>query len=59
MTIIKEKRLNDGSFKNLYRCGYCRYEFEQTVKKSEGMKHSVVSDQVTCPRCTNMLPTWS
>lgn len=41
-----------------YHCGYCKYDFEKMVGKSEGGKHSTVSSQVKCPNCGNFLKTW-
>jgi len=44
-----------------YKCGWCKYEFEQSVDYVKGMsgsKKNAVSDQVRCLRCLNFIPTW-
>jgi hypothetical protein len=44
----------------LYRCEWCSFEFERTVRASRGGKGAQrVSDSVVCPMCRNGLKTWS
>jgi len=48
-----------------YKCGYCGHEFEANATKSLGAlnektnrRKNSQSNQIKCPNCLNLLPTW-
>lgn len=59
MTVLKELRVEkSGATTNRYRCDWCGFEWEQTVRVGSGQGSSRVSSQVQCKRCHNFIPTW-
>jgi DNA-directed RNA polymerase subunit RPC12/RpoP len=56
---------NEGEKKSLaisenrhYICGFCEYEFDAIATFSGNNKKNKTSNQIPCPRCTNLIPTW-
>lgn len=41
-----------------YYCGYCNNNFTATPRKTGTSKKSTISNQISCPKCKNFLPTW-
>jgi hypothetical protein len=58
-------KINEGRNKALgvsqkrhYVCGFCGCEWDAVANFSGDNKKNKISNQTSCPRCTNFVPTW-
>lgn len=56
---VERKGVEKTVFENTYRCDWCGYTFEMTVRNFEGSGKHSVSDQIKCRHCGAFIKTWS